>query len=166
MTVDFHLAVPRPDDAEELASVSILAWRQAYATLLPERFYDEAARRERQKMWSRALSAKDTRHRVRLARQGHRIVGFVWCGPATEHQGHPPVRAEQLFALYVLSCCYGHGVGQALLEESLGGRPAQLWVAKENSRARRFYEKNGFIPDGTEQTDPDLAGLVEVRMIR
>ncbi|MBK8468493.1 MAG: GNAT family N-acetyltransferase [Candidatus Phosphoribacter sp.] len=113
-----------------------------------------------------SLRKRTARQRVRVARQAGRIVGFVVCGPATEHQGHRPVRGEQLFALYVLSCCYGHGVGQALLDEALGGRPAQLWVAKENSRARRFYDKNGFIHEGTEQTDPELDGLVEVRMIR
>ena len=166
VTVDFHVAVPGLDDADELASVQVLAWREAYGALLPERFYDDAVRLEGRKMWSRALSAQDTRQRVRVARQGDRIVGFVRRGPATAHQGHRPVRAEQLFALYVLWPCYGHGVGQALLDSALGGRPAQLWVAKENARARRFYERNDFIPDGTEQTDPDLDGLVEVRMIR
>lgn len=117
-------------------------------------------------MWSRLLAADDTRQRVRVAKRGDRIVGFAAYGPADGHEGRPPVRDEQLFALYVLSCCYGRGVGQALLEETLGARPAVLWVAKENPRARRFYEKNGFLVDGTEQTDPDLDGLVEVRMVR
>jgi ribosomal protein S18 acetylase RimI-like enzyme len=93
-------------------------------------------------------------------------VGFVVRGPAAEHQGHQPEREEQLYALYVLSTCYGHGVGQALLDQVLGERPAQLWVARDNARARRFYERNGFTADGTEQVDPDLDGLVEIRMVR
>jgi len=164
--VDFHLAVPSLADVEELASVHVQAWREAYGALLPEHFYDDVARQGRRGMWSRRLSEVDSGQRVRVARQGDRIVGFVVRGPATEHQGHPPVRDEQLFALYVLSCCYGQGVGQVLLDEALRGRPAQLWVAKDNSRARRFYEKNGFTDDGTEQTEPALDGLVEVRMIR
>ncbi len=165
-SVDVRLAVPSPDDAEELASVHVRAWREAYGALLPERFYDDSARQARRQMWAGRLSEDDARQRVRVARQGDEIVGFVVHGPAIEHQGHPPVRDEQLFALYVLSFCYGQGVGQALLDDALGGRPAQLWVAKDNSRAHRFYEKNRFIDDGTEQTDPDLDGLVEIRMIR
>jgi ribosomal protein S18 acetylase RimI-like enzyme len=76
------------------------------------------------------------------------------------------VRGEQLYALYVLSDYYGVGVGQALLDRALGGRPAQLWVAKENGRARRFYAKNGFTEDGAELADPALEGLVEIRMVR
>ncbi len=165
-TTDFAVAVPSRDDAEELASVQVRAWREAYGELLPERFYDDAARESLQVMWSGRLSEEAVGDRVRVARRGERIVGFVVRGPAAEHQGHPPVRDEQLYALYVLASCYGHGVGQALLDQALGARPAQLWVARDNVRARRFYEKNGFTADGTEQVDPDLDELVEIRMVR
>ena len=165
-STDFEVAVPYLDDAEELASVHVQAWREAYAELLPEHFYDDAARASRQVMWSGRLSAEAVRERVRVARRQGQIVGFVVRGPAAEHQGHPPVRDEQLYALYVVSSAYGRGVGQALLDQALGERPAQLWVAKNNLRARRFYEKNGFTADETEQVDPDLDGLVEIRMVR
>ncbi len=163
---EFEVVVPRLDDAPELASVHVQAWREAYGQLLPERFYDDAARERRRVMWSGLLAGNHAAERVRVARREGRIVGFVARGPAAEHQGHPPQREEQLYALYVLSSCYGHGVGQALLDQALGERPARLWVAKDNVRARRFYEKNGFTADGTEQVDPDLDGLVEIRMVR
>jgi ribosomal protein S18 acetylase RimI-like enzyme len=163
---DFEVVVPRLGDAEELASVHVQAWREAYGELLPERFYDDAERERRRVMWSDLLAGEDAGERVRVARRERRIVGFVTHGPALEHQGHRPQRDEQLYALYVLSSCYGHGVGQALLDQALRGRPAQLWVAKDNARARRFYDKNGFAADGTEQVDPDLDGLVEIRMVR
>lgn len=162
----FEVVVPRLDDAAELASVHVQAWREAYGDLLPERFYDDAERERRQVMWSSLLTGKDAGERVRVARRQGRIVGFVTHGPAAEHHGHRQQRDEQLYALYVLSICYGHGVGQALLDQALSGRPAQLWVAKDNARARRFYVKNGFTTDGTEQVDADLDGLVEIRMVR
>lgn len=166
MSTDFELAVPHPADAEELASVHVQAWREAYADLLPERFYDEAARESQQVRWSGLLSVEDPGERFRIARRDGQIVGFAAHGPAVDHQGHPPERDEQLYALYVLASCYGQGVGQALLDQALDERPAQLWVAKHNPRARRFYEKNGFTADGTEQVDPDLDGLIEIRMVR
>jgi GNAT superfamily N-acetyltransferase len=140
--VDWQVTGPDVDDAEQLASVHVQAWREAYGELLPERFYDDSARHE------------------------GRLVGFALRGRAVRHGDHPPAREEQLFALYVLAPWYGRGVAQALLEQCLSGRPAQLWVAKDNARARRFYEKNGFTADGTEQVDHELDGLVEVRMVR
>ena len=33
------------------------------------------------------------------------------------------------------------------------------------SRARRFYARNGFVPDGTETEEPRLGG-VEIGMVR
>jgi ribosomal protein S18 acetylase RimI-like enzyme len=163
---DVEVVAARLEDAEELAAVHVEAWREAYGHLLPEHFYDDAAREGRQAMWSRLLAEQDAGERVHVARRQGRIVGFVARGPAGEHEGHRPVRGEQLYALYVLSGYYGVGVGQALLDRALSGRPAQLWVAKENGRARRFYEKNGFTVDGAEQADPALEGLVEIRMVR
>ena len=163
---DFEVVVPRVKDAQELASVHVQAWREAYAEFLREHFYDDVARESRQAMWSALLSQEGAAERVRVARREGLIVGFVMSGPAAEHHGHPPERDVQLYALYVLSSCYGHGVGQVLLDQALRERPAQLWVAKDNARARRFYEKNGFTLDGTEQVDPDLDGLTELRMVR
>jgi ribosomal protein S18 acetylase RimI-like enzyme len=162
----FVVVVARLDDAEELAAVHVQAWRETYGQLLPERFYDDAARERRRVMWSGLLADEDAGERVLVARRQGSIVGFVARGPSAEHQGHPPQREEQLYALYVLASCYGQGVGQALLDQALGERPAQLWVAKDNPRARRFYEKNGFTADGTEQVDEDLDGLLEKRMVR
>lgn len=93
-------------------------------------------------------------------------MGFVVSGPARADEQFPPVRKRELFSLYVVAQWYGTGVGRALLAESLGDRPAQLWVARDNARARRFYEKCGFASDGTEKVETELDGLVEIRMVR
>lgn len=44
-------------------------------------------------------------------------------------------------------------------------RKSQLWVAELNPRARRFYERNGFHPDGARYVDETL-DLAEVRHVR
>jgi hypothetical protein len=41
------------------------------------------------------------------------------------------------------------GASDRLVE--LGFEAAMLWVVKGNARARRFYEREGWTPDGTEK---------------
>ena len=47
----------------------------------------------------------------------------------------------------------------------IGERPVFLWAFKENRRARRFYEKHGFIWDGSERIS-EFDGAVEVRYVK
>ena len=53
---------------------------------------------------------------------------------------------------------------QAALEElkALGFERALLWVLERNTRARRFYEKCGFSPDGASK-DSGLGDEEEIR---
>lgn len=166
MGADFLVTAPSMDDVEPLAWVHVQAWREAYGEFSPERFYDDSARERRCAMWSRLLTDEDASDRVRVARHGPCIVGFALRGFAALDEDHPPARDEQLYALYILAPWYGKGVGLALLDQCLSGRPALLWVAKNNSRARRFYEKNGVADDGTEKVDQEVDGLAEIRMVR
>jgi RimJ/RimL family protein N-acetyltransferase len=42
----------------------------------------------------------------------------------------------------------------------------RLWVLRDNSRARRFYERAGFAPDGASHTLDGLGGVTEIRYRR
>ena len=63
---------------------------------------------------------------------------------------------------------YGKGVGRKLMDvglEHIKRFPqVRLWVLKENRRAIHFYEKCGFLPDGSEMTSPNISET-EIRMI-
>ena len=74
----------------------------------------------------------------------------------------------EIVALHSLPESWGSGLGSALLAtalEEIGDRPVYLWAFKENKRARRFYEKNGFHWDGSERVS-DYEGAIEVRYVR
>ena len=47
-----------------------------------------------------------------------------------------------------------------------GYRCIMLWVLEDNARARRFYERAGFAPDGARHGLPDLGGVTEIRYRR
>ncbi len=160
-------ATPRPAtpaDAAACALVHHTAWVETYSDLLPASFWETATLEARTQRWTRWLDAGTP---VTVAEAGGRVVGFAIAGPARADGRHEPVRAHELYALYVLAAHHGTGAGQALLDAVLPpGTPAQLWVAEANPRARAFYARNGFAPDGATAVDDHVGGLAEVRLVR
>lgn len=101
-----------------------------------------------------------------MAESGEQIIGIAITNPARQLGEHEPVREVELSSLYVLAAHHGAGIGQALLDTVLPpGISAQLWAAESTPRARRFYERNGFLADGTRYVDEQL-DLPEVRYVR
>jgi GNAT superfamily N-acetyltransferase len=52
--------------------------------------------------------------------------------------------------LYVMPSLVGRGIGSALLDHALSilRAPIRLYTFQQNAGARRFYERNGFLPIG------------------
>jgi GNAT superfamily N-acetyltransferase len=82
------------------------------------------------------------------------IVGVATVGP---YRDDPTAERGELWMINVLPTAWGIGVGRQLLSAAsdrlveLGFEAAMLWVVKGNARARRFYEREGWTPDGTEK---------------
>ncbi len=63
----------------------------------------------------------------------------------------------EVVAIYLLPKIWGSGQGCELLQYALGKLKKKgfknfcLWVMKDNIRARKFYEKNGFQISGNER---------------
>jgi ribosomal protein S18 acetylase RimI-like enzyme len=134
-------------DADAAATLHMTCWREAYgplvdADLLATELADPAswARKWRERI---ALGAPRL-----LASKGPDLLGFASVGAARHDEA--PVETE-LYAIYVLAAWHGTGIAQALLDVSLGDRSAYLWVLEDNVRARRFYERNGFRPQGARK---------------
>lgn len=76
--------------------------------------------------------------------------------------------SAEIVAIHSLPESWGTGLGHAMLTEALkhiGDRSVYLWAFKENTRARRFYEKHGFRWDGSERVS-EFDGALEVRYER
>ena len=74
----------------------------------------------------------------------------------------------EIVAIHSLPESWGTGLGHAMLTQALeqiGVRPVHLWAFKENTRARRFYEKHGFRWDGLERIS-EFDSAPEVRYVR
>ena len=66
-----------------------------------------------------------------------------------------------IHCLYVDPSAQGFGVGSALIEaaENIAGGPLALKVDEENTRAREFYDRHGFRPDGEIGIDHGIKWL-------
>jgi ribosomal protein S18 acetylase RimI-like enzyme len=161
--MDFEVRPICADDAEGVAYVHHTSWVETYSGLLPDSHWETDTLDARVTRWRGLLAAQNS---TLVAVTDDRIVGFVTARPSWRQHDIDDARPLQLGALYVLADLHGTGIGQALLDAAIPpGTPAQLYVAKGNDRAMRFYVRNGFTPDGIEILD-DRFDLVELRMVR
>jgi ribosomal protein S18 acetylase RimI-like enzyme len=115
--------------------------------------------------WTAELG--DERYDFQVAEADGQLIGFVKLGPP-ELPVETVCPAIELRQLYILHEWRGLGAAQALMDWALaeakarGGQELYLTVFTENWRARRFYEKYGFVEVGHykfmvgEQADEDI----------
>lgn len=158
----FVLRRAGPPDADDLGRFHVRVWRQAYRGIMPAAFLDALDEDESAGTWRTRLEVAqpDTRVLVAHDRAGE-LVGFATAGAPMD----PEVAPWQLYALYVLADHYGSGLAHDLFSQAVGDRAAYLWVATDNGRARAFYAKHGFVPDGATDTH-EGTGVAEIRMVR
>jgi GNAT superfamily N-acetyltransferase len=150
-----------PAHARALAECNIACWREAYRGLVPDHVLDafdvdrRAANLER--------IARNHSGRLLVAESGTEIAGFTQYGPPRDE---PAVAERELQAMYVRARWYGTGLAHALIRAVLEpDRSCSLWVFERNPRARAFYTKYGFVPDGTARAER-FAMATEIRMVR
>lgn len=152
-----------PDDAAEVGVVHVRAW-EAYRGLLRDDFLDRLDPVARGHRWHERLVAGGGGGRVvdphgdstlLVAELEGRVVGICDYGRPRDADGGPVPRDEgELWMINVLPEAWGTGVAQPLLDAAIEGltregyREAVLWVLEGNARARRFYERNGWVVDG------------------
>ena len=133
------------------------SWHEAYVGIVSQEYLDKLTLEKCEKM---AFSWPDN---TIVAKESGNVIGFVCYGD----RGEEAPDIGEIFALYVLADYYGKGVGRKLMDvglEHIKRFPqVRLWVLKENRRAIRFYEKCGFLPDGSEMTSPNISAT-EIRM--
>jgi ribosomal protein S18 acetylase RimI-like enzyme len=150
------------DDADEVARVHVRVWQEAYAGLMPDAYLEGLDPEAFATSWRERLLAPGPGVHSWLARDDEGVVGITTSGPSRDADAPTGL---QLYAINVLARGHGSGVADALLVSAVGDRPAYLWVAEGNGRARAFYRKHGFTDDGVLGHFPDT-GTPEVRMSR
>jgi GNAT superfamily N-acetyltransferase len=127
----------------------------AYRTLLPDDYLDQLRPEDRAQKYDFA-TLDPLKPQTIVAIEEGLIQGFATTAPARD----PELTDHgELYAIYVDPEHWGRGIGVALLSAararlfSLGFRNAVLWVLAGNVRAARFYQIDGWAPDGMRRTD-------------
>ncbi|HWI31411.1 MAG TPA: GNAT family N-acetyltransferase [Microbacterium sp.] len=155
------------DDAAGIGRVQVQGWHEAYTGRMPQAILDRLDVGRSTNAWRRVLAGvvAGDESDIWVAERAHTIVGFASSGACRDEDATPGRR--ELFAMYVLAEHYGTGVGQALVDAAIGDAAASLWMLEDNPRARAFYRRNGFEPDGHVKDDDRWGEPVrEVRLIR
>jgi GNAT superfamily N-acetyltransferase len=150
------------DDAAAIAAVHWTGRRAVYLPLVPEEHWNTDTQAAGIETWKRRLTAGEI---PLVAEADGLVIGFAVVGQATPRLGHEPKRDLALHDLWVTPELHGSGISRALLNRALPpARSAELWIAAANTGARKFFQKNGFLPDATTGTGED--GVLEVRLVR
>lgn len=158
--VEIRRAVP--GDALAIAEAEVASWRAAYAGLMPAAYLAALSEQDRAETWLADLERHGERGRKRawVVEDGGRVHGFSLAGLQTG----APAGVGLLYFLYFRPEVWGKGIAAPLMERVMddlrdqGVTTAQLWVLAENERARRFYERLGWRPDGERNRD-DYGGV-------
>jgi GNAT superfamily N-acetyltransferase len=154
----------RDVDAEALGRVHATCWHETYDHIISKAALERVSPKRLAELWTH-WAAQGPDFRMSAALVDGDIVGFAGSGPARDRDAP---RGRELYFIYLLDAWHGTGIGQQLFDAAIAaGEPAYLWVAEDNPRAHRFYERNGFVLDGATHTEPFLGEtLTEARFVR
>ena len=151
-------------DCPAIASAYIASWRAGYRDLLNPADLEVQAEVRSGRDWAFAINQPG--RIVLVAEDGSsEIIGVAECEHAPA-QGRLP----WLHMLYVVPSAWGTGAAVGLLHRALeathqaGHRTVWLQVVDRQLRARRFYEREGFVFDST--MEPGSNGLFELLYYR
>lgn len=152
------------DDRNALSRVYEESWKHAYRGIIPQDYLDGIPRGQ----WA-ASADKPSVSTLVMFEEGEMIGTSSFCPSRFEDMAG----WGEIVSIYILPDFMGKGYGKQLFEEVLRGlketgfRDIFLWVLEENTNARGFYERQGFVPNG-KYFDDNIGGkpLREIMYIK
>jgi L-amino acid N-acyltransferase YncA len=155
----------RPADVPEIARVQVDTWRTAYGRFVPAAVLDALTVEQAAPAWRAAVEAPPTpRHRVLVATEQDRLVGFVAFGPSAEPDATPGEAG--VTALLVEPRWGRRGHGSRLLAAAVehlrsdGVTRMVAWIPEQDTASTRFYGSAGWERNGMVRTLEANGGAV------
>ncbi|WP_026875570.1 GNAT family N-acetyltransferase [Jiangella gansuensis] len=159
-------------DTEAVGEVQARAWRRSYAGLLPAALLDDVDAAAFGAAWREAVVRPPTaRHRVLVALETGRVVGFAATAPSEDPDAQPA--DGEVVAFHIDPEALGEGHGSRLLSavadtlRADGFTRARIWLVVGDDALRGFLEPAGWAPDTAHRTlDLTGDGSATLRQVR
>ncbi len=156
-----------PEDAFEFASCHIASWRSAYQGIVPDEYLNRLTAEKWAERFQKNLK-EQKEYSYLCAVHENQIAGILILGKSRDED--KPLAGE-ICAIYLKEEFWSKGLGGEMMAYALKSFKnenlceAILWVLEENGRARRFYEKYGFVSDGVKKEITLGKPLTEIRYV-
>lgn len=134
-------------DAAAIAEVQVATWRTAYTGIMSAAVLAGMSVEQNTANWERGIM-RDTSV-CYVATADDVVVGFAYGARCRDEELEEHGFDGEIYALYVLEAYQGVGLGRQLVNTSVQALRANgytglaIWVLKDNTPARGFYEKIG-----------------------
>lgn len=146
------------DDFAAIRKIYENSWKYAYKDIIPMEWMESRPKEK----WGGNINRNGRTEIIALC--DSKIVGTASFGTSRWERFKD---YGEIVTIYLLPEYIGQGIGSALIEHCiselklLGFKNILLWVLEENIRARKFYEKHGFVL--TDEFMDDNIGGRDVR---
>ncbi len=149
----FEAVMSKTEDAFTMGKIHSRSWQTAYKGIVPDEIVAAFTADKQAERFARAIAAR--REEYYLFTVDGRPAGVA--SLCRSHEDDEPDHVGEIYSIYFHPDFWGTPATQAGLEfcikrlKFLGYSHLTIWVLCDNIRARRFYEKNGFVRDGRAQ---------------
>lgn len=141
-------------DAERIAEIDAVSSRYAYGEILPEEILKDLTAESRVPVYRRWIAEKRFDLFVYEDPDTGTVKGMMGTGLCGDEDKE---EAYELHFLYLDPAFVGAGIGSEMMRffeekgREKGCPELVVWVLEENEKARRFYEKHHYRPDGKDK---------------
>lgn len=147
MNVDIKIATI--SDAETISAIYSQSWKEAYRGMVPSKYLEEL----KCDFWTLNFEEWISTgvFTTKIICEKKSPVGAIAYGKSRDEKYK---EFGEIASLYIHPNYYRKGYGNKLLRQAIvelktrGFEGVYLWVLRENNRARKFYEINGFQNNG------------------
>jgi len=166
--MNFLIREAKITDAYNISTVHVLSWQSAYRDIIPDDYLNNLNIDKRTEIFKKNFVEYKDKVWYLVAENDGKIIGNL-CLCESRDDDKP--QAGEVMAIYLLEEFWDKGYGRKMMSHAVdmlknkGYNEIIIWVLEENNRARRFYEKCGFLFDGTKKEIEIGKILIEIRYV-